>query len=114
MFFDTRLPATAEINASIVLDREIVTSMSAENRSSASFTGSTRFYAFDALWINGEDLRQLPLIERKPDSALRCASRVSDSATATRAIPILMGGRVVVLLLLMQFTRMQSDNVRGC
>ena len=24
-----------------------------------------RFYAFDLLWLNGEDLRQLPLIERK-------------------------------------------------
>lgn len=23
------------------------------------------FYAFDLLWLNGEDLRQLPLIERK-------------------------------------------------
>jgi bifunctional non-homologous end joining protein LigD len=27
--------------------------------------GEPRFYAFDALWIDGEDLRQLPLIERK-------------------------------------------------
>src|SRR5688572_28413383 len=24
-----------------------------------------RFYAFDLLWLNGEDLRMLPLIERK-------------------------------------------------
>jgi len=23
------------------------------------------FYVFDLLWLNGEDLRQLPLIERK-------------------------------------------------
>lgn len=23
------------------------------------------FYSFDLLWLNGEDLRQLPLIERK-------------------------------------------------
>jgi len=26
---------------------------------------SPRFYAFDLLWLNGKDLRQLPLIERK-------------------------------------------------
>ena len=27
--------------------------------------GDPVFYAFDLLWLNGEDLRQLPLIERK-------------------------------------------------
>lgn len=27
--------------------------------------GEPRFYAFDLLWLNGEDLRQLPLVERK-------------------------------------------------
>ena len=27
--------------------------------------GEPRFYAFDLLWLDGEDLRNLPLIERK-------------------------------------------------
>ena len=27
--------------------------------------GECRFFAFDVLWLNGEDLRELPLVERK-------------------------------------------------
>ena len=27
--------------------------------------GECRFFAFDVLWLNGEDLRRLPLVERK-------------------------------------------------
>ena len=37
--------------------------------------GEPVFYAFDLLWLDGEDLRQIPLVERKK----RLARRVRDA-----------------------------------
>jgi ATP-dependent DNA ligase len=45
--------------------------------------GEPYFYAFDLLWLNGQDLRELPLLERKR----RCASSAVDS-TADSCISI--------------------------
>lgn len=60
---------TAEIQAkSVVLDGEIVSldgSGKSQFRDLIFRRGEPRFFAFDALWIDGEDLRQLPLVERK-------------------------------------------------
>jgi bifunctional non-homologous end joining protein LigD len=53
---------------SAILDGEIVC-LDSEGRSVfyelLYRRGQPVFYAFDLLWLNGEDLRQLPLIERK-------------------------------------------------
>jgi bifunctional non-homologous end joining protein LigD len=53
---------------SAILDGEIVC-LDSEGRSVfyelLYRRGQPIFYAFDLLWLNGEDLRQLPLIERK-------------------------------------------------
>lgn len=45
--------------------------------------GEPRFYAFDALWIEGDDLRYLPLIERKARLRFVVPSAASGSCTAT-------------------------------
>ncbi len=60
---------SAELRArSAILDGEIV---ALDRHGKSQFRdlifrrGEPRFYAFDLLWLDGEDLRNLPLIERK-------------------------------------------------
>jgi bifunctional non-homologous end joining protein LigD len=64
----------AKINAeSLVLDGEIVSldgSGKSQFRDLLFRRDEPRFYAFDLLWVDGEDLWQLPLVERK--SRLPC------------------------------------------
>jgi hypothetical protein len=65
-----------------VIDGEIVC-LDAEGRSIFNELlhrkGSPTFYAFDLLYLNGRDLRQLPLVERKQElSAILGKSKLSD------------------------------------
>jgi bifunctional non-homologous end joining protein LigD len=67
--FDALKTALAKLNAkTAILDGELVC-LDDEGRGRLSLLLRRRaepaFYAFDLLWLNGKDLRQLPLIERK-------------------------------------------------
>lgn len=64
----TSIAATFDKRTSVVLDGEIVV-LGPDGRSLfrplLSRRSPARFYAFDLLWLNGLDLRGLPLLERK-------------------------------------------------
>jgi bifunctional non-homologous end joining protein LigD len=67
--FDSLKTALAKLNAkTAILDGELVC-LDDEGKSRFNLLLRRRaepvFYAFDLLWLNGKDLRQLPLIERK-------------------------------------------------
>ena len=67
--FDALKPALAKLKAkTAILDGEIVC-LDSEGKSRLSLLLRRRaepvFYAFDLLWLNGKDLRELPLVERK-------------------------------------------------
>ena len=67
--FDSLRTTLAELKAkTAILDGEIVC-LDSEGRSHFNELLRRRaepaFYAFDLLWLNGQDLRQLPLVERK-------------------------------------------------
>jgi bifunctional non-homologous end joining protein LigD len=64
----TSIARTFSKQTSVVLDGEIVVLGSDGRslfRSLLARTGPTRFSAFDLLWLNGRDVRGLPLVERK-------------------------------------------------
>ena len=64
----TAIAKTFAKGTSVVLDGEIV-ALGSDGRSLfrplLARRGPIRFYAFDLLWLNGRDLRALPLLERK-------------------------------------------------
>jgi bifunctional non-homologous end joining protein LigD len=67
--FDSLKTALAKLKATdAILDGEICC-LDSQGRSQFNELlyrrGEPAFYAFDLLWLNGQDLRQLPLIERK-------------------------------------------------
>ncbi|MES3037850.1 MAG: DNA ligase D [Bdellovibrionota bacterium] len=71
--YPTIAKAFAKVKADVIIDGEVV-ALDQEGRSdfqnlqnsmSSGRTGDIVFYGFDLLYLNGEDLRELPLIERK-------------------------------------------------
>lgn len=67
--FDTLAAALSDLPSNAILDGEIAC-LGADGRSQFLDLMRKRrrdavFYAFDLLWHDGEDLRQLPLVERK-------------------------------------------------
>ena len=67
--FDSLKTALAQLKAkTAILDGELVC-LDSEGRSRFNLLLRRRaapvFYAFDLLWLNGKDLRQLPLVDRK-------------------------------------------------